>query len=86
MSTEPSAKSIHRVAEHKLNKQRLLELRERDKLDLKAGEILENAERSLWQAAERYMQRGGSGELAIKTVERAIAEHWRNNPEALTRT
>lgn len=85
MSTEPSAKSIHRVAEHKLNKHRLLALRERDKSDLRAGEVLENAERSLWQAAERYMHRGGSCEVARKTVESAIAEYWRSNPEALTR-
>ncbi len=78
-------KSIHRIAEHKLSKRRMLSFREHDAAGIKAGEILENAEFGLWQAAEKYMQRGGSGELAIETVERAIA-YWRNNRESLQRS
>lgn len=77
-------KSIHKIAEHKLNKQRLLAQRERDKADVRAGEMLENAEFNLWQAVEKYMQRGGSCDVARRTVDSAIAEYWRNNPEALT--
>lgn len=82
----PLAKSIHRVPEHKLSKRRLLSQREREKADLRAGEMLENAERDLWQAAEKYMQRGGSCELAIETVELAVELYLRRNPEALKRT
>ena len=82
----PLAKSIHKIAEHKLNKQRLLAQRERSASDLKAGADLENAERSLWKAAENYMKRGGSSELAIETVELAVKLYLRRNPEALKRT
>jgi primosomal protein N'' len=79
-------KSIHKIAEHKLNKQRLLSQRERDEADVRAGELLENAEFNLWQAVEKYMQRGGSCDVARRTVDNAIAEYRRNNSDALTRT
>ena len=75
MTIEPSVKSIHKVAEHRLNKYRLLSQREREKADVRAGEMLENAEFALWRAAEKYMQRGGSVEVALETVRRAIQEY-----------
>lgn len=86
MSTDPLFKSIHKVAEHKLNKHRRLSQREREKADVRAGEMLENAETALWRAANMYMQRGGSCDVALRTVKSAITEYWRSNPEALDRT
>lgn len=72
---EPSVKSIHMVAEHRLNKYRLLAMRERDADDLRAGELLEKADEDLWRAAEKYMERGGSPDRARDIVHRVISSY-----------
>lgn len=67
--------SIHVVSESRLTVDRRADLRMRSEEDVRAHELLESAERQLWDAALRYMECGGTSSLAHANVSLAVAFH-----------